>query len=245
MMLLAHLPALLAAFFASAVEFVEALTVVLAVGAVRGWRPALTGTFGALLLLALIVLFLGPLLTMVPLRIVRLLVGVLLLVFGWRWLAKAINRAAGRIPLRDEAKNYARETEVLRAMAVPPGFDRGAIAAAFNITMLEGIEVVFIVLAIGAGAPALLPSAVAGAAFALALVMLAGLLLHKPLAKVPENALKFGTGVLLVAFGIFWLGEGVGLKWPGNDVSLLVLVVLVFAGALGAVRGIRQSSLGV
>jgi len=236
MMLLGHLPALLAAFFASAVEFVEALTVILAVGSVRGWRPALTGAFGGLLLLAVIVAVLGPLLTMVPLRIVRLLVGVLLLTFGWRWLAKAVRRAAGVLPLRDEDANFIRETETLRGLAAAPGFDKAAIATAFNITMLEGIEVVFIVLAIGAGAPALLPAAVAGAAAALALVMLAGLLLHRPLAKVPENTLKFGTGVLLVAFGIFWLGEGVGINWPGAEISLLMLIVLVFAGALGATK---------
>lgn len=240
--MLVHLPALLAAFFASAVEFVEALTVVLAVGTVRGWRPALTGAFGGFFVLALIVLLLGPLLTMVSLRIVRLLVGVMLLVFGWRWLAKAVKRAAGLVPLRDEAQNFARETERLRGLGTASGLDKAAIATAFNITMLEGIEVVFIILAIGAGAPDLLPAAIAGAAAALALVMLAGLLLHRPLAKVPENALKFGTGVLLVAFGIFWAGEGVGLHWPGADVSLLGLIVLVFAGAIGAVRGVARAA---
>lgn len=241
MMLLAHLPALLAAFFASVVEFVEALTVVLAVGAVRGWRPALTGAFGALFLLALIVAVLGPMLTMVPLRIVQLLVGIMLLTFGWRWLTKAVKRAAGRMPLRDEDAHFTRQTEALRVLAAAPGLDKAAIVAAFHITMLEGAEVVFIVLAIGAGAPALLPAAVAGAAAALALVMLAGLALHRPLAKVPENTLKFGTGVLLVAFGVFWLGEGIGINWPGADVSLLVLIVLVFAGAMGAVREMAKA----
>ncbi len=241
-MFLAHLPALLAAFFASAVEFVEALTVVLAVGTVRGWRPALTGAFAAFLVLALLVLVLGPFLTMVPLRAVRLLVGLMLLTFGWRWLAKAVRRAAGVLPLRDETANYARETENLRGLGAAHGIDKAAIATAFNIVMLEGIEVVFIIVAIGAGSPALLPTAIAGAAAALALVMLAGLLLHRPLAKVPENALKFGTGVLLVAFGIFWLGEGIGMRWPGADVSLLLLIALVLGGALEAVRRMSMTA---
>lgn len=236
MILLAHLPALLAAFFAAAVEFTEALTIVLAVGAVRGWRAALTGAFGALLVLGLAVLVLGPLLTMMPLRVMHLLVGILLLVFGWRWLAKAVNRAAGRVALRDEGQNYARATERLQGLGAAPGLDKAAIATAFNITLLEGAEVVFIVLAIGAGAPALLPAAIAGAAFALALVMTAGLVLHRPLARVPENALKFGSGVLLVAFGIFWTGEGIGIRWPGNDALLLVLIVLVLGCALQSVR---------
>lgn len=243
MLLLAHLPALLAAFFASAVEFVEALTVVLAVGAVRGWRPALTGAFGGLLVLALIVLFLAPLLMMVPLRAVRLLVGILLLTFGWRWLAKAVKRAAGVIPRRDEAVNFTRAAENLRQLAVVPGLDKAAIATAFNITMLEGVEVVFIVLAIGTGAPALLPAAMAGAAAALALVMILGAALHRPLAKIPENELKFGTGVLLVAFGIFWTGEGIGLHWPGAEFSLLLLIALVLGGALRAVWRMRIPSL--
>ena len=242
-MFLAHLPALLTAFFASFVEFVEALTIVLAVGITRGWRAALSGAFGALFVLAIIVLVLGPFLTMAPLRAVHLLVGVLLLVFGWRWLGKAAKRAAGVIPLRDEADKFARETAALRGLGAAPGIDKAAIAAAFNVTLMEGVEVVFIVLAIGAGAPALLPAAMAGAALALALVMFLGVVLHKPLANVPENALKFATGVLLVAFGIFWLGEGVGLRWPGGEVSLLVIVGLVFGVATEAVRRIKQTKL--
>ncbi len=238
-MIFAHLPALLAAFAASLVEFVEALTIVLAVAAVRGWRPALAGAFTGLLLLGVIVLVLAPVLTMVPLRAVRLLVGVLLLSFGWRWLSKAVKRAAGRVPLRDETANFARETAALRGQGVARGLDKAAMATAFHITMLEGTEVAFIVLAIGTGAPDLMAPAMAGAALALVLVMLLGAALRAPLANVPENTLKFGTGVLLVAFGVFWLGEGLGLRWPGGDVSLLVLVALVLAGAMACVKWLR------
>jgi uncharacterized membrane protein len=241
MMLLAHLPALAAAFFASLVEFVEALTVVLAVGAVRGWLPAMTGAFGALAVLGLIVLVFGAALTMVPLHAVQLLVGVLLVAFGWRWLSKAVKRAAGMLPLRDENALFARQCARLRGLDEPSFIDGAAIVTSFSVTMIEGIEIVLIVLALGAGAPALLPTAMAGAAFALGLVMLAGLLLHRPLAKLPENTMKFGTAAVLLAFGVFWLGEGAGYGWPGDEASLLGLIAVVLVAATAAVALLRTS----
>jgi uncharacterized membrane protein len=229
-----HLPALLAAFFASAVEFVEALTVVLAVGVVRGWRPALSGAGAALLLLAGAVALVGPFLALVPLRLMHLLTAALLLALGTRWLKKAVLREAGRLPQRDEAALYAREVSALGSAG------RAAFGTAFNITLVEGLEVVFIVLAIGAGAPALLSSACAGAGLALLLVGAAGAALHRPLAQVPENKLKFAAAVMLCAFGVFWAGEGFGLRWPGGDAALPLLIGVVLAAALLAVRRLSR-----
>jgi len=218
-------PSLVAAFLASLVEFVEALTVVLAVGVVRGWRPALLGTGFGLAVLFLLVIVLGPALARIPLDIVQLVVGALLLLFGLRWLRKAILRAAGVIPLHDEAQAFAAETALLRQGAVSgDAWDWVAIAAAFKIVMLEGIEVVFIVIAIGAAGGLLLPASI-GAAAALLLVILLGLVLHRPLASIPENTLKFVVGVLLSAFGTFWVGEGIGAAWPESDWSILALIV--------------------
>jgi Ca2+/H+ antiporter, TMEM165/GDT1 family len=213
-----------AAFLASLVEFVGALTVVLAVGAMRGWRGALSGVGLALLLLLGLTAALGPALTRIPINVVQLGVGSLLLLFGLRWLRKAILRAAGIIPLHDEDAEYAKETaELSRFGAAVSAFDGIAVATSFKIVMLEGIEVVFIVIAIGASGDLLVPAA-AGAGAALLLVIGLGLLLHRPVASVPENTLKFTVGVLLTAFGTFWLGEGIGATWPGADWSLLVLV---------------------
>ncbi len=211
-------PSIAAAFLASLVEFVEALTVVLAVAAVRGWRPALTGTGLGLGALALLVIVLGPALARIPLDLVRLAVGVLLLLFGLRWLRKAILRAAGVIPLHDEDAAFAAETAILRR-----GVDAVGIATAFKIVMLEGIEVVFIVVAIGAAGGLLLPASL-GAAAALLVVVALGAALHRPLARIPENALKFAVGVLLAAFGTFWTGEGIGIAWPGEDWAVLGLI---------------------
>jgi uncharacterized membrane protein len=231
----------LAAFLASMVEFVEALTVVLAVGAVRGWKNALTGAALGLATLVVLTVVLGPALTRIPLDVVRIVVGGLLLLFGLRWLRKAILRAAGRIPLHDETAAYAKETAHLsRLGAVAAGFDSIAVATAFKIVMLEGIEVVFIVIAIGAGGTLLLPAAT-GAVAALALVIALGFALHRPLAMVPENTLKFAVGTLLTAFGTFWIGEGVGAIWPGGDLSLLALIVGYLAVAILSV----QSAAGV
>jgi uncharacterized membrane protein len=240
-------PTVLASFMASMVEFVEALTIVLAVGIVRGWRSALLGTCAALAVLVALVLLLGPALARIPLPVVQLVVGTLLLLFGLRWLRKAVLRSAGVLALHNETKAFAEETEALRRLgkAGVGALDKVAFATAFKIVMLEGIEVVFIVIAIGAGGPLLLPASV-GALLALAVVIVLGLFLHKPLASVPENTLKFGVGVLLSAFGTFWVGEGVGLPWPGSDWAVLALVGVFLAISLALVplcRRLRSSAL--
>jgi Ca2+/H+ antiporter, TMEM165/GDT1 family len=234
-------PTITASFLASLVEFVEALTVVLAVGTVRGWPGALMGTGAAVSVLLAIVLILGPALTQIPLDVVQLLVGALLLLFGMRWLRKAILRAAGVIPLHDEDIAYARETESLRRLARAAGrLDTVAIATTFKITMLEGLEVIFIVIAVGAGGAGLLVQASIGALAALALVVLVGIVMHKPLSAIPENTLKFTVGVLLSAFGTFWVGEGLGLVWPGDDWSILALTLGFLVVALVAVSVSRS-----
>lgn len=237
-------PSVLAAFLASLVELVEALTVVLAVGTIRGRRPALTGAGLALATLTVLVVALGPALVCIPRATVQLVVGTLLLLFGLRWLRKAILRAAGVIALHDETAAYAAEADLLshspqRFLA---GWDTVAVAAAFKIVMLEGIEVVFIVIAIGA-VSGLLVSASIGAAVALVLVVALGVTLHRPLARIPENTLKFLVGVLLSAFGAFWVGEGAGLRWPGADWSILALIAAFLALALSMIALCRGGSL--
>jgi Ca2+/H+ antiporter, TMEM165/GDT1 family len=218
-------PSVLAAFLASLVEFIEALTVVLAVGAVRGWRGAVGGSGLALFVLLILVAILGPALTHIPLAAIQLAVGTLLLLFGLRWLRKAILRSAGAIPLHDEAVAFAEEREtLLKFGGTSSGWDRIAVTTAFKITMLEGIEVVFIVVAIGAAGRGLLVPASLGALAALLVVVLLGLVLHRPVSNIPENALKFMVGILLCGFGTFWVGEGMGLSWPGADWSVLALI---------------------
>ncbi len=238
-------PSVVAAFLASLVEFVEALTVVLAVGTVRGWRPALIGTGAALAVLLLIIVALGPALARIPLELVQLGVGTLLLLFGMRWLRKAMLRAGGVIALHDEEAAFASETAQLRAgrRTFLAGLDRVALATAFKIVMLEGIEVVFIVIAIGATGDLLVPAAL-GALAALVFVVVLGVALHRPLARVPENTLKFAVGVLLAAFGVFWVGEGLGLEWPGGDLALFGLAAAFLAVALAGIVPIRRRAAG-
>lgn len=232
-----------ASFLASLVECVEALTVVLAVGTVRGWRSPLVGSATAIAVLLVIVAALGPALIHIPLPVLQFTVGTLLLLFGLRWLRKAILRAAGLIALHDEQAAFVKSTQAMRQMTFArASWDKIAFAAAFNITMLEGTEVVFIVIAIGAGRPDTLLPASIGAVAALLVVIGLGLILHRPLARVPENTLKFIVGVLLSAFGTFWVGEGMGLKWPSDDWSILVLIVAYLAVALIMVPICRNRS---
>jgi uncharacterized membrane protein len=239
---------LVAAFLASLVECVEALTVVLAVGSVRGWRSALAGAAAGLGVLAGIVAVLGPMLmrihlhglTRIPFHMVQLVVGAMILLFGMRWLRKAILRSAGLIPLHDEEVAFVKSAEAIREaeaiLAQHPngahGLDKFAFTAAFNITMLEGTEVVFIVIAFGAGGAGLLLPAGLGAVAALLVVAGSGFALHRPLARIPENTLKFIVGVLLSAFGTFWVGEGTGLAWTGSDLAILWLIAAYLGVAL-------------
>jgi uncharacterized membrane protein len=228
-------PALAAAFTASLVEVVEAFTIVLAVATLRGWRPAATGTAAGLAVLAGGVILLGPLLDRIPIHALQLTIGVLLLLFGMGWLRKAALRRAGIIPLHDEAAIFASETAALGG-----GQRRGsrldwiAGMTAFKAVILEGLEVVFIVIAVGAGRGLLVPAGI-GALAACAVVLVIGAIVHRPLARVPENALKFGVGVMLSAFGVYWTGEGLGVAWPGQDLALLAFVLLFLgAGMLSA-----------
>jgi uncharacterized membrane protein len=239
---------LAASFLASLVECVEALTVVLAVGSVRGWPSPLAGSGAALVVLAAIVAALGPALTRIPLHLVQLGVGTMILLFGLRWLRKAILRAAGLIPLHDEAAAFAKNTATMGSKAGSSRkFDKLAFSAAFNITMLEGTEVVFIVIALGAGGTGLLLPASLGAVAAALVIVALGVMLHRPLARVPENTLKFVVGVLLSAFGTFWVAEGVGLAWPlpagaSPDLAIPCLMAAYLALALGLVPVCRMQA---
>jgi uncharacterized membrane protein len=234
-------PSVLASFMASLVECVEALTIVLAVGIVRGWRSALLGSAAGLVLLALLVALLGRTLAAVPLPVLQLVVGMLLLMFGMRWLRKAVLRAAGVLAVHDEGRTFDEETRGLRAQGRErtSRLDKLAFVTTFKAVVLEGIEVVFIVIALGAGGRLLFPAAV-GAALALLLVVALGLWLHRPLTKVPENALKFGVGVMLAAFGTFWAGEGIGLHWPGADAAVVGLIAAYLGAGLVLVRLCRR-----
>jgi uncharacterized membrane protein len=237
-------PAISAAFLASLVEVVEAFTIVLAVGTIRGWRPAALGTLSGLALLAIVVVTLGPMLDRIPLHLLQLFIGILLLLFGMRWLRKAVLRAAGIIPLHDEMAAFAAETAHLKEAARrhQTHLDWIAGVTAFKAVVLEGLEVVFIVIAVGAGRGLLWPASL-GALAAFALVVAIGFVVHRPLARVPENSLKFGVGVMLSSFGVFWTGEGLGIEWPGHDLALLAFIgIFLFVGLLAIPAGRQIAS---
>ena len=230
-----------ASFLASFVEVVEAFTIVLAVALSRSWRPAVVGTASALAVLAALVIGLGPLLSLVPLELLQFVVGVLLILFGLRWLRKAILRAAGFLAVHDEEKTFREETDLLRRQAVDRRADYLAGLAAFKAVLLEGVEVVFIVIAVGAG-HGLIIYAGLGALAAFLLVLAIGLVVHRPLSRVPENTLKFAVGLMLTSFGVFWTGEGLGAEWPGADLALLAIFAILAAFAFATVRWLRATA---
>jgi uncharacterized membrane protein len=236
--LAAAAPIAVAAFLASAVEAVEAFTIVLAVSVVRGPRPAIVGALAALAVLAVVVAIFGPLLANVPIHGLQVAIGVLLLLFGLGWLRKAVLRAGGALPLHDEAAAYAKQTKALHADASERAQNGIAGVIAFKAVLLEGTEVVFIVLAVAAR-PGLLAPAAVGAAAACLLVLGLGVLIRAPLSKVPENSLKFAVGSMLSGFGVFWTTEGFGAPFPLGDWAILILVLLFLLLGL-AMAGLVQ-----
>ena len=231
----------LGAFLASAVEMVEALTIVLGVGVVRGWRAPLIGVVASVVSLVALVAILGPALTVIPIDSLRLIVGALLLAFGLQWLRKAILRSSGYRALHDEDEAFrqGRDDAARAAYVRRAGLDWYAFTVAYKGVLLEGLEVVFIVIAFGSAQSEFGP-AVIGAVVAVALVIVAGLLVHRPLARVPENTIKFAVGVMLTSFGCFWAAEGVGVDWPGDELSLLGVIAFFGAGSFGLVRALRR-----
>jgi uncharacterized membrane protein len=247
-----QLGVVVASFLASAVEFVEALTIVLAMGVARSWRAALWGTGSAVVALAVVTVALGTALDSAVSRpLLQLIVGTLLLIFGLQWLRKAILRAAGVKAVHDEQAIFDEEQAAARAASSERrfGLDWYAFVISFKGVFLEGLEVVFIVLTFGANAHSI-PLAASGAAVAGVIVLVIGIAVHRPLAAVPENTLKFAVGLMLSTFGVFWLVEGLGffaqprtsIEFPGGDVALLVLLAAWFAVSRILVRLLRRDA---
>jgi uncharacterized membrane protein len=232
----------LSVFLACAVEAVEALTIVLAVGTARSWSSALFGVGAATVALAAIVLALGPALTSLPIGVLRVLVGGLLLIFGLQWLRKAILRAAGLKDRHDELLSYAEEVEAARAAGeLRDRIDGYSFAISFKGVLLEGLEVAFIVLTFGSSQHHI-GLAAAAAGLAVLLVAFAGVAARAPLAKVPENTMKFAVGVMLSSFGMFWGAEGAGAHWPAGDGALLAIIAFVLVASLGIAGVLRASA---
>jgi uncharacterized membrane protein len=243
--LAAYFPTVLVAFLASSVEMVEALTIVLAAGVSRGWRSALLGAAVALALLLVVVGVFGvEILRLVPINVLRVIVGLFLLLFGLKWLKKAILRQSGRKAMHAEDAIYAHEVESLsKGQRRATGIDAEGFATAFNGTLLEGLEVALIIVAVasGAGKAGALGWAAVGGVAAFVIVAAIGAALRAPLARVPENLLKFVVGLMLTTFGAFWAGEGVGVKWPGGEVFVLVLLAALIIYSLIAVARLRPA----
>ena len=231
----------LSVLLACSVEAVEALTIVLAVGTTRSWRSSFYGVGAAIAVLAVLIAALGPALTSMPLNALRVVVGGLLLVFGLQWLRKAVLRAAGLKALHDETATFAAETAAARSAdeRSVAGIDAYAFLMSFKGVLLEGLEVAVIVLTFGANQHRI-GLAAAAAGVAIALVVLAGVAVRAPLARVPENAMKFAVGVMLSSFGTFWGAEGAGASWPVGDAAMLVIVPGLALASLGMVAWLRS-----
>jgi uncharacterized membrane protein len=233
----------LSVFFASIVEGVEALTIVLAIGTTRGWRSTWYGVVAASVVLAIFIAILGPALMLIPINALRLVVGGLLLTFGLQWLRKAILRASGFKPLHDEAaifdKAATESKKVKHTQKKAIIADWYAFTISFKGVLLEGLEVAFIVVTFGANQGSI-PLAIVAATLAILVVIAVGIKVHKPLSNVPENTLKFVVGIMLTSFGIFWGSEGAGIHWPGNDTALFGVVILITATALMQVAWLKR-----
>jgi uncharacterized membrane protein len=238
----AQLSLVASVFLASAVEAVEALTIVLALGTTRRWSSTLLGAAAGAAILAVLTAVLGPALVSLPISVLRLVIGGLLLVFGLQWLRKAILRAAGLLALHDEVTAFARESRSAQGASLSAsGFDGYSFTVALKGVLLEGMEVVFIVLTFGANQHRVGLAAVAAIA-AVVLVTLVGFAARAPLARVPENTMKFTVGVLLTSFGTFWGVEGAGAGWPGGETALVPLTVAISACSLAMVGDLRRRS---
>jgi uncharacterized membrane protein len=239
---LTALPLILTVFIACAVEAVEALTIVLAAGITREWKSTLQGMATALVALAVITVAVGPAVGYLPLTALRVVVGALLLVFGLQWLRKAVLRAVGYKALHDEASAYLREVTAAKNAAAERKrgvSDWYSFTLAFKGVLLEGLEVVFIVVTFGDNQKNVGAAAI-GAVAAIVVVTIVGIAVRAPLTKVPENWMKFAVGVMLTSFGTFWGAEGAGVAWPGNDAALLVLVPVVALVTAGYIFWLRS-----
>jgi uncharacterized membrane protein len=235
-----------AVFLACVVEAVEATTIVLAAGTARNWRSATTGMASALVVLGIVVAALGPAVSAIPLRGLRLFVGALLLIFGLQWLRKAILRASGNKALHDEDKIYADQLAAARNQEQHRNWlvtDWYGFTLSFKGVLLEGLEVIFIVLTFGSNYHDV-PLASVAAVAAVVVVAGAGLAIRAPLARVPENTMKFVVGVMLTGFGMFWGAEGAGAHWPGSDAALLVLIPVIGLAAVGLAAWLRRQAAG-
>lgn len=228
-----------AVFLACVVEAVEALTIVLAVGLTRGWRAPMYGTGAALVVLAVVVAALGPALKLIPLHTIQLVVGGLLLVFGLQWIRKAMLRASGIKAKHDEEAIFKEQAGKASGVTATGTFDSYSFRIAFMGVLLEGLEVAFIVLTFGT-TQGNIPLAAIAAAVAIVAVVGVGVAVRAPLAKVPENTLKFAVGLLLTTFGMFWGAEGAGAKWPGSDASVLVLLAILLVVSLAVVQLLKR-----